>query len=218
MSEPRQAWDQAAYLRIRRGRDAVLEPIASFAARVGIAPSAVSLIGVALAASVCWVHGIAPRLALAAFVGALLCDALDGAIARRVGSSSALGKRIDHACDAATFLLVLAAIARCGLAPTSSALLPAGLVVPLLLLAIHCRRRRGRARSPEAFGGFFAHLFKVPVYGAFLLYLAGGVDLVAPAVQTSTVIALVSAGVMVAGLTMTPVIEPASTQPHRATR
>jgi phosphatidylglycerophosphate synthase len=185
-------WDLAAYLSIRRRRDALLWPLSRWLADRGATPLAVSLSGAAWAAIACWALSWRAWLSLVAFLAALICDALDGALARHVGSSRPSGKLIDHACDTATFLLVILAIARCHLAPPLPLALAAVIPAPLLAIAVLARRGRRLDREAELSGGFLGHFYKVPVYAAFLLYCAGVADLLDPAVRLADATALTS--------------------------
>ncbi len=191
MNEPASRdWDLTAYLRIRRIRDTLLEPISSGIADTGVSANLVSLLGVSFAASLYWSLERSALLAGAGFLAALACDALDGAVARRRGSSSATGKLVDHACDTSTFLLVLAAIDRCGLAQRPLLSTAAGLAIPLLVVAIYHRRVRSSASFGEPAGGLFAHLFKVPVYLALLIYVSGGDNLIGSALWVANSVAV----------------------------
>lgn len=185
-------WDLTAYLRIRRRRDHLLRPVVRGLARLGVSPLAISLLGVALAAVACWALDRAATMALVAFLAALACDALDGALARHRGSARGRGKLIDHACDTATFLLILFGIARCGLSPQLPLVFAAAISAPLLVFAIYARRLRAPERRPGLSGGFLAHFYKAPIYSAFLLYSAGVIDVLEPAVRLADLTALAS--------------------------
>lgn len=174
--------ERRGYLALRRLRDAALAPAARVLARAGVPAWAVSLAGVAAAATTFALLPAHPRLALAALAGALLADLFDGAVARAAGRAGGRGKLLDHACDAATFAaLVLAAGAR-GLAPAGTALaaaLTSAAAVGAALAASARRDRRAFREDPRA--GFWAHLPKLPVFVAYPALLAGGPDLLAQA-------------------------------------
>ena len=195
-------WDLSAYLRIRRLRDAVLRPVSRPLGRLGVSPSVISLLGVGFAATILHTLDRSPRLALLAFLGALVCDAADGALARQLGAESSSGKIVDHACDTATFLLVLLAIHGHVLGSALQTATCALLAPLLLLVAIYARRRRRQSSEPA--GGILAHLYKLPVYGALLLYLGGGSDLLQPAIKLAIVVALASLGLLLVGLERRP--------------
>ena len=200
----RREWDRTAYIRIRRRRDEALRPLSSLLSRCGVTAPMISLLGVALAALACWSVGRAPAgIALAAFLAALLADAMDGALARQSGTDGPAGKVVDHACDTATFLLVLLAVARSDLASAAEVSASALLAVPLLLVAIQARRRRSPL-SPELSGGFLAHVYKVPIYGAFLIFTAGGGNLLPGAVKLANITAALSLVLLVAGMLRAP--------------
>jgi len=179
---PREPWEVRAYASLRRLRDALLAPLARPLARLGLAPAAVSLGGVALAVSTGWSFEAAPHLALAGATGALLADALDGAVARHQGRGSARGKLLDHACDAATFVALVAAPWVAGRVPPTAAL--AGGLLPTLTVVLGMAREARRSgprwwHHPRA--GFAAHLPKGFYLTAFFLHLAGGPEWLVPA-------------------------------------
>ncbi len=198
---PTTDWDLAPYLELRRQRDALLRwPVAALA-WLSLPPAAVSLAGVALAAGTLWTFGARPLLALLAFLGALLADALDGALARRLGRGDRRGKLLDQLCDSATFMLVLAALARSDLVGDGWCLLAAGVALGLQPLGIW----HHNACHPSLAGiypgaGFFAHSPKALVYAAVLLWLTLSVNLLELAIITANGLSLVFAFGLAASL------------------
>lgn len=83
----------------RSGMAVVLSPVVSALAWLGVPPTAVSLsqIPIGFAAAALIMH--APRVALGLFVGTLLLDAIDGALARKTGQASAFGALADQVSD-----------------------------------------------------------------------------------------------------------------------
>ena len=83
----------------RRGMAQVLAPVVAVLARLGVPPTAVSLsqIPIGFAAAALIMH--APRVALGLFVGTLLLDAIDGALARKTGRESSFGALADQVSD-----------------------------------------------------------------------------------------------------------------------
>ncbi len=77
----------------------VLAPVVAALARLGVPPTAVSLsqIPIGFAAAALITH--APRVALGLFVGTLLLDAIDGALARKTGRASSFGALADQVSD-----------------------------------------------------------------------------------------------------------------------
>ncbi len=77
----------------------VLAPVVSVLARLGVSPNVVSFsqIPVGFAAAALIAH--APRVAFGLFVGTLLLDAIDGALARRRGGGSTYGALADQVAD-----------------------------------------------------------------------------------------------------------------------
>lgn len=135
----------------------------------------VSAAGVIFAGSTLWTLGSHPRWALAAFLAALVCDALDGALARHLGCAGAYGKLIDSVCDTATLGVLVSALVRAGLAPPGRALAAVAWSVLALVGAFLYRRRLhgpGGGRCLE--GGFFVHLPRGLLYGALAIFLLGG--------------------------------------------
>jgi phosphatidylglycerophosphate synthase len=192
MSSTRQApLEVRLYRGFRRLRDLALTPGAALLTRLGVAPWAVSLLGVAAALCTFFIPAERNGLAFAALAAAVAADALDGAVARRAGRCSGAGKLLDQVCDAATFAtLALAAAAR-GFAPWSLALAAA----IACTLATAAALRGSARRDPEAFradprAGFWGHLPKLPFAAAYPLALLGGaagVALVPPALLLSAV-------------------------------
>ena len=83
----------------RRGMAYLLAPVVAVLARLGVPPTAVSLsqIPIGFAAAALITH--APRVALGLFVGTLLLDAIDGALARKTGRESSFGALADQVSD-----------------------------------------------------------------------------------------------------------------------
>ncbi len=178
------------YLAFRRLRDLLLAPAAAGLVACRVPAWAVSVAGVAWAATLFWSLPDHPGWAL---TGLLLCqssDMLDGAVARRAGTASGRGKLIDQSCDAAAFAaLTLAAGAR-GLASGGPALAAA----IACTLSVATALARAARRDPGAFranprAGFAAHVPKLPVFLALPTLLAGGPDLLAPALATAATLA-----------------------------
>jgi phosphatidylglycerophosphate synthase len=99
---------------VRRSAAAVWTPIIAALARLHVSPHAVSASQLAWAA-VFWLSlATAPRLALVAFILALLMDSLDGALARATSRSSAFGALVDQLSDHTRETIVVAALASSG--------------------------------------------------------------------------------------------------------
>ena len=80
-------------------RDRFFDPLCSFLARVGISPNLVSLAGLAMLVGV-WLNFAArPQLAFAFLVLYVLCDAIDGCVARKLKRASRAGAFVDIICD-----------------------------------------------------------------------------------------------------------------------
>jgi phosphatidylglycerophosphate synthase len=99
---------------VRRGAAAMWAPLIGPLARLNVSPHLISASQLAWAA-VFWVSVLpAPRLALAAFVIALLMDSLDGALARATGRSGAFGALVDQISDHTREAMIVAALASAG--------------------------------------------------------------------------------------------------------
>ena len=86
--------------RARRGLQRVIDPIAGVLARTPVTPNALTLMGAGLNALVAWIAA-SGNLALAGIVLLLsgLFDSLDGALARRTGTTSKFGAFLDSTLD-----------------------------------------------------------------------------------------------------------------------
>ncbi len=86
------------------------------AARAGVHPNLVSMLGVAfaLAAGAAYAHWREPGFVALGFVlmvGWHVCDGLDGQLARATGKASAMGRLVDGVCDYLAFFAVLIPVA-----------------------------------------------------------------------------------------------------------
>ena len=158
------------YLALRRVRDAALAPAAAASVACRVPAWAVSVLGVAWAASLFWSLPRHPAWGLAGLVLCQVCDMLDGAVARRAGTASGRGKLVDQSCDAAAFAALALAAGASGLARADLATATA----VACTLAVASALARAARRDPAAFranprAGFFAHLPKLAVFLALLL-------------------------------------------------
>ncbi len=185
-------WEESAYFILRRGRDRLLWPLSTLLAQLRVPPSAISLLGVCLAATTCMTLSTHQGLALGGFLGSLFCDAMDGALARRLGSSSTLGKLVDQLADTFTFTLLMVAVAAAGLASPWAAAFAAVASVVLLGLGF----RHHTAQRPRLYprGGFFAHCPKAIVYAALAAHLLGLGQWIGPALGASNALSVLFAG------------------------
>jgi phosphatidylglycerophosphate synthase len=185
----RPAW-QTAYEQLRLGRDRLLSPIIRLLVRLGVPAAALSAAGVALAGSSIWTLQRAPRLALAAVAGALLCDLLDGAVARRAGSDGARGKLLDQVCDSAVYTALILAVAVHGLTSAGAAVYAAYISVMVVVLALTARALELGERwkySPQA--GFAGHAPKIFLVAALGLYLLDGPNWIEPSLVIGNIVA-----------------------------
>ncbi|MHB1417952.1 MAG: CDP-alcohol phosphatidyltransferase family protein [Chloroflexota bacterium] len=101
----------------------VLSPLVALLHRLGVSPNAVSALQIPLAVGFTLTVPTAPLTALALFLGKLILDALDGALARRYGRNSRFGRLVDQMCDHAREAVVVGSLAMVGvLAPLAAVL------------------------------------------------------------------------------------------------
>lgn len=98
----------------RTGLAAVYGPIARVLGRVGVTPNAVSLSQIPLGAAVVALIPTQPRLALVAFVLALVADGIDGALARATGRVTRFGALLDQYADHIREVIVVGGLAMHG--------------------------------------------------------------------------------------------------------
>ena len=98
--------------RIRNGWDKVMRPTGRALARWGVGANAITVFGVLVQVAVAYLI-IEGRLVLAGFVAivAAFADAIDGAVAKAVGSASKLGALLDSTADRLSDALVLIPVA-----------------------------------------------------------------------------------------------------------
>ncbi|HXU32081.1 MAG TPA: CDP-alcohol phosphatidyltransferase family protein [Thermoanaerobaculia bacterium] len=168
----RSTWHERAYFSIRRGRDRALAPIAALLVAWKVPPAAVSLLGVASALAFVPTFPRGSAWAVAAFFAAHLCDMTDGAVARRSGTSSHRGKRLDHFCDSAAYAALIAGTLLAGAIGPGGALFAVWSSSASLLLGLLDRiDRAGSEAEPAA--GFWVHMPKVVFYVPLGLVLVG---------------------------------------------
>lgn len=201
-------WDEAQYLALRRLRDLILQPLVVPLAKLRVAPTLVSLIGVVLAMSTLWTLGRWPGWALVAFLGALCADALDGALARRRARGGVRGKLVDLVCDSATQTLLLVATLEAGLgSPVRVALAVYASMLLLLLAVLFHTAQFGAGTMIRLRGGFWAHFPKSVFYLALLVYLLGGPNWVDGSILLANLFAVTIAGVFLWRLLQRPRVD-----------
>ena len=99
---------------VRRSTAAIWTPVVAALARLNVSPHAVSVSQLGWGALFWLSLSTAPRLALVAFMLALLMDSLDGALARATGRSGAFGALVDQLSDHTRETIVVAALASSG--------------------------------------------------------------------------------------------------------
>lgn len=99
---------------VRRSAATMWTPVVAALAKLNVSPHVVSASQLVWAV-LFWVAVLPnPRLALAAFVLALLMDSLDGALARATGRSGAFGALVDQLSDHTRETIIVAALASSG--------------------------------------------------------------------------------------------------------
>ena len=83
----------------RRGMAWLVAPIVNVLVRLGISPNTVSFSQIPIGFGAAALIPHAPRVAFGMFLGALLLDAIDGALARKQGASSTFGGLVDQVAD-----------------------------------------------------------------------------------------------------------------------
>jgi CDP-diacylglycerol--glycerol-3-phosphate 3-phosphatidyltransferase len=94
-----------------RGR-AILDPLVGLLANLGVTPTGVTLFGLALhILGALWIGLGNPRAGAVVLLAAAVCDALDGALARKTGKVSRFGAFLDSTIDRIDETVVFAGIA-----------------------------------------------------------------------------------------------------------
>lgn len=147
---------------------AVYGPVARVLGRLGVAPNAVSLSQIPLGIAVVALIPTQPRLALVAFLAALMVDGIDGALARATGRVTKFGALLDQYADHVREVIVVGGLALHGALDPFIAVLYAvaypGTNVTLYLCNAH------RVPLPIALKTYMTF------YPALVLYLWAGID------------------------------------------
>ncbi len=170
----------------REGLHRVTAPLVRLLARFGVPPNALSASQVVGGFVVLALVPEHPRVAFVLFLGLLLIDGLDGALARATGKASQFGALVDQYCDHAREITVVGGMALFG----ALAILPAvlyGLVYTGLNFTVYLANAHG-APVPWAVKSYLI------VYPALFLYLWFGLDVLTPAVVLSEGLMLVTIG------------------------
>lgn len=147
---------------------AVYGPIARGLGRLGVAPNAVSLSQIPLGVAVVALMPTQPRLALLAFVLALVADGIDGALARATGRVTNFGALLDQYADHVREVIVVAGLAAHGALHPLVAVLYA-LAYPGANLTLYLCNARG-VPLPIAIKTYLTF------YPALVLYLWVGIN------------------------------------------
>ena len=186
---------------IRRWRDLLVRPFAALITALRIPAGAVSCAGVLFAATAFWTFAQSPRLSLVSVLAPLLCDALDGAVARQAGTACAQGKLLDHLCDASVFAVLLAAAAAHGLASAGASVYAAHISLLVVVFGLtHRAAAEGTTWNDNPQAGFGAHFPKSFFLAALITLLLGGPDWIRPALIVSNVAATLIALILFARL------------------
>ncbi len=98
----------------RAGMAYALRPLVGGLARLGVPPNALSLLQIPLGFVVAILIGPAPRAAFGVFLGTLLLDAIDGALARATHRTSTYGALIDQVSDHAREITMVGGLVAAG--------------------------------------------------------------------------------------------------------
>ena len=173
----------------RQGMLRATRPVVAVLARLGVHPNVVSASQVPGGFLFLWLVPTHPRAAWLLFLGLLLIDGLDGALARLTGRASPFGALVDQYSDHVREVTVVAGMALFG----ALAVLPAvlyGLIYTGLNFTVYLANARG-VPVPWAVKSYLV------VYPALFLYLWFGVELLTPAVMLSEALMV---GVIAMGL------------------
>ena len=91
--------DRWIHTRLREKRTKFIAAVFPRVAQLGVVPDTISYVGIALLAGVILYFVRSPKLAVLFLVGHVLCDGLDGALARHTGKASQSGAFTDLVCD-----------------------------------------------------------------------------------------------------------------------
>lgn len=86
-------------------RDVHFAPLANFLSTIGLTPNSVSFLGLAFAVCAAFVPDNLIAFTLLIFLN-LVCDGIDGVMARKSNSSSDIGSIIDVSCDTLSVIIV----------------------------------------------------------------------------------------------------------------
>jgi CDP-diacylglycerol--glycerol-3-phosphate 3-phosphatidyltransferase len=164
----------------RLGLFVVTRPLVAALARLGVPPNALSVSQIPGGFVVLALVPDHPRWAFVLFVGLLLLDGLDGALARATGRASTFGALVDQYSDHVREVTVVGGMALYG----ALAVLPAvlyGVLYTGLNLTVYLANLHG-APVPWAIKSYLV------VYPALFAYLWWGVELLTPAVVLSEVL------------------------------
>jgi phosphatidylglycerophosphate synthase len=170
----------------RLGLLALARPLVRALARLGVPPNALSVSQIPGGFVVLALVPDHPRWAFVLFVGLLLLDGLDGALARATGQASAFGALVDQYSDHVREVTVVGGMALYGALAVRPAVLY-GVLYMGLNLTVYLANLHG-APVPWAIKSYLV------VYPALFAYLWWGAELLTPAVVLSeTLMALVIA-------------------------
>lgn len=171
----------------RRGLLRIVRPVVAVLARLKVHPNALSLSQIPLGFAVLALVPEYPRAAFGLFIGTLLIDGLDGALARATGKASPFGGLVDQFADHAREVTVVAGMMLFGALHPLPAILY-GVIYTGLNLTLYLTNIHG-APTPWAVKSYLI------VYPALFLYLWFGVNLLTPAVVLSEVLMLIVIGI-----------------------
>ena len=169
------SWDDRLYKSIALQRSFYFRPIAIVLSKLGVTPNIVSYLGVLL--MVAFIFEISRSLSGAAYLlaGQLICDQIDGAIARYKHTDSDRGKFIDVLADTTVFALFLTGLVRIGLVhATTGAIF---MYVILLVRALGIIRKNLNHKSDWLFfagAGPLTSTLTFTFYGLFFLHVISG--------------------------------------------
>lgn len=161
-------------------------PLVRFLVLLQVSPNAVSASQIAVGIVIVFIMGSLPQLAFLLFLGTLLLDSLDGALARAYGRHSQFGALFDQLCDHTRETLMITAVALQGALHIAAAVLYPLVYAMFNFLLFLCNYKS--APLPWAVKSYLI------VYPALFLYTFFGVAWMTPAVALS--IAFMTASIL----------------------
>ncbi len=184
-----QPWDERAYQSIALKRSRFFRPAAAVLAALRITPDVISYAGVGAMAAFVLVINHSLTVAFWLMIAMLICDQLDGAVARLQKTTSDRGKFVDVLADSTSFSLFMVGLIHVGLVGAAAGAMLIYLVVLTRVLAA-IRKNAGRSSDWLFYAGAgpFPSTFIYCLYGLFGLEVFAAFDRLAGTVVIFSVL------------------------------